>query len=195
MDSGFGAARRPGNGNVAGPNGMPTLSLLFSPAGRLRPQAFIVSVIVIYVAGTASELLTQPDLMAHGGLWLFAAAQALLTWVWFALHAKRLRDAEAAVGLAAGVSALYALSVALLLFVGVAFFTGTAGATTGADTMGASSLILLVTIIATLSASSSYDTGWFIVTTLTVLAIAPVVLAVAVTLWAATRPSSNKQMA
>jgi uncharacterized membrane protein YhaH (DUF805 family) len=174
---------------------MQALRFLLSPSGRLPPQTFVIAVIIVYLTGAASELLTKPDLVARGGLWLFAAVQALLTWVWFALHAKRLRDADAAVGLAAGVAVLYALSVALLLFVGAAFFIAANGATTDADATGGLTLILLVTIIAMLSASSSYDTGWFIVTILTVLAIAPVVLTVAVTLWAATRPSSNKQMA
>jgi len=174
---------------------MHPVSLLLSPAGRLRPRAFIISAIAIYLAGAASQLLTRPDIIARGGFWLFAAAQALLTWIWYVLHAKRLRDADAPVGLAAGVSLLYALSVALLLFVAAAFFITAGGATTNADTTGAMSLILLVTIIATLSASNSYDAGWFIVAILSALAILPVVLALAVTTWAATRPSRNKQMA
>ena len=38
--------------------------------------------------------------MARTGPWLFAAAQALLIWVWYVLHAKRLRDAGRSVGLA-----------------------------------------------------------------------------------------------
>ena len=37
--------------------------------------------------------------------------QALLIWMWFALHAKRLRDAGRTIGLAVGAAVLYALSV------------------------------------------------------------------------------------
>jgi uncharacterized membrane protein YhaH (DUF805 family) len=170
---------------------MQALRFLFSPSGRLPPRSFVVAALAVYLAGAASQLLTATEITTRGGFWLFAAVQAVLTWIWYALHAKRLRDANVAVGIAAGVSVLYALSVTLLLFVGAAFFVAASGATTSPDTTGAMSLILLVTIIATLSASSSYDAGWFIVAVLTALAILPVVLAVFVTVRAATRPSSK----
>src|SRR5580692_11893212 len=102
---------------------MQALSLLFSPNGRLRPQPFIYGALAVYALGAASQLLTRPDVMMRGGLWLFAASQAVLIWIWFALHAKRLRDADRAAGLAAGASLLYALAVVLLLIVATAFFT------------------------------------------------------------------------
>jgi uncharacterized membrane protein YhaH (DUF805 family) len=173
---------------------MHALRFLFSPSGRLPPRTFVVAALAVYIAGAASQLLTAADMTARG-FWLFAAIQALLIWIWYALHAKRLRDADAPVGLAAGVSVLYALSVALLLLVAAAFFATATSATTEADATGAMSVILFVTIIATLSASSHYDAGWFIVAIFTALATLPVLLAVVVTVWAATRPSSNKQTA
>jgi hypothetical protein len=42
-----------------------------------------------------------------------------------------------------------------------------------------------------LAGSSSYDVGWVVVVILMVLAFLPIVVAVAVTLWAATRPSAR----
>jgi len=174
---------------VAGADHMQALRFLFSPSGRLGPQAFAVAAIAVYAAGAASQLLTVPDVMARAGLWPFAAVQALLTWVWYALHAKRLHDADRASGLAAGASLLYALSVVLLLIIAEAFFTTAAGSMADANATSALGLILLISIIATLAGSSNYDLGWLVVTTLMALAFVPVIVAIAVTLWAATRPS------
>src|ERR1700734_1000325 len=100
---------------------MQALLLIFSPSGRLPPQTFILAALIIYLAGASSQLLTGPDVIRRAGLWPFMAAQALLIWLWFALHAKRLRDAGRPVGLAAGVSILYALSVALLIIIAASF--------------------------------------------------------------------------
>ena len=81
---------------------MQALRFLFSPFGRLGPQAFVIAVIVVDAAGAASQWLTVLGVAARNGLWLFALAQAVLIWVWFALHAKRLRDAGRSTGLAVG---------------------------------------------------------------------------------------------
>jgi uncharacterized membrane protein YhaH (DUF805 family) len=172
---------------------MQALRFLFSPYGRLRPQAFAVAVIAVYAAGAASQWLTVPGVVARNGLWPFALAQAVLIWVWFALHAKRLRDADHSAGLAAGASLLYALAVVLLLIVATAFFTTSPSAATGANPTGALGLILLLSIAATLAGSASYDVGWFVVVLLMVLAFLPIIVAVVVTLWAATRPSAGER--
>jgi uncharacterized membrane protein YhaH (DUF805 family) len=169
-----------------------TLGFLFSPSGRLRPQAFAFAAIAVYIAGIASHLLTTPDVITRGGLWPFAAVQALLTWIWYVLHAKRLRDADRAIGLAVGVSLLYALSVVLLLIVAAAFFNTSADSGTDASATSALGLILLLSIVGSLLGSSDYDFGWSVVTILTAMAFVPIVLALAVTLWAATRPSREQ---
>jgi uncharacterized membrane protein YhaH (DUF805 family) len=189
------AAPRNDNGIVAGADSMQALRFLFSPTGRLGPQAFAVAVIAAYAAGAASQWLTVPGVVARNGLWPFALAQAVLIWVWFALHAKRLRDANRSTGLAAGASLLYALSIVLLLIVATAFFTASPSATTDTHATGALGLILLLSIVTTLAGSSSYDLGWFAVVILMLLALLPIVVAVAVTLWAATGASVNEPTA
>jgi uncharacterized membrane protein YhaH (DUF805 family) len=170
---------------------MQPLRLLFSPSGRLQPRAFAVAAIAVYGAGLASQLLTTPDVIARGGLWAFAAAQALLIWVWFSLHAKRLHDAGRPIGLAAGASLLYALAVVLLLIVAAAFLNTSALDATDANTTSALGLLLLLLVVATLLGSPHYDFAWLIVTLLTVMAFVPVVVVLAVTLWAGTRPSAK----
>jgi len=173
---------------------MQVLRLLFSPFGRLQPQGFVCAAIAVYAAGVASQWLTAPNLAARGGLYLFAIAQAALIWAWYALHAKRLRDAGHGPGLAAAASALYALAVVLLLILAFAFFPTSNGAT-DVNATSALGLILLLSIMASLSGSASYDFGQLIVALLTVLAFMPVVVALAVTLWAATRPSAKAPLA
>ncbi len=106
---------------------MQSVSLLFSPGGRLRPQAFLYGALAVYLAGVGSHLLTTPDVIGRAGLWPFVAAQALLVWIWFVLHAKRLHDAGRGSGLAVGVGVLYVLSIVLLMVIADSFFNTTDG--------------------------------------------------------------------
>jgi len=174
---------------------MQALRFLFSPSGRLAPQAFVIAAIAVYAAGMAAQYLTAPNILAHTGLWLFAVSQALLTWIWYALHARRLHDAGQRTGLAAGAAVLYALAVVLLLVLASGFFATSTSGITGTDAPGALAVILLLSVIAALAQSNSHDAGWFIVTALIALAFLPVIVAIAVSLWAATRPSAAGPMA
>ena len=166
---------------------MQALRFLFSPSGRLSPQSFAIAAIAVYAAFAASQLLTAPDVVARGGLRLFAAAQIALTWIWFALHARRLHDAGRAEGIAAGAALLYGLSVVLFLIMATAFFTSL-GALSATNGSGAIGIALMVSLLALLSNSGPHDLGWFVVAILMALAFAPILVALAVTLWAATRP-------
>jgi hypothetical protein len=169
---------------------MHALRFLFSLSGRLRPQAFVVAIAGVYVAGVASHGLTTADVIGRVGLWAFVAAQALLVWIWFALHAKRLRDAGRGPGSAAGVAVLYVLSIVLLVIVAAAFFNTAAPDGADANAASALGLILLVAVVAALAGSANYDVAWLLVAALTLIALVPVIVAVLFTLWTATRPSS-----
>jgi hypothetical protein len=114
--------------------------------------------------------------------------QVVLIWVWYAVHAKRLRDSGRTVGIAAGVALLYTLSIALLVIVAVSFYGTLAADAHDPNAASALGLILFVSIIAILAGAPHYDIGWLIVVILVVLALLPIVLAVVTTLWAATRP-------
>ena len=173
---------------------MQALRLLLSPFGRLGPKAFVIAVIVVDAAGAASQWLTVLGATASNKLLLFAAVQALLIWVWFVLHAKRLRDAGRSIGLAVGAAVLYALSVVLLLTVATAFFT-TGPTNHDANTIGALTVILLLSILESLGAASSYPLGSIMIGILAVLAFLPVVVALIVTLWAATGASVDEPAA
>jgi len=168
---------------------MQVLRFLFSPHGRLSPQPFMLAVIVVYVVGVATEALTVPQVIARAGLWPFVALQALLLWIWFALHAKRLHDAGRGFGLALGVGSLYALSVALLVIIAASFFN--TADLHDANTAGALGLILFVSVITLLLGSPNYDIGWIVVAALLIIAVVPVIVAAVFSVWAATRPQRS----
>jgi hypothetical protein len=171
---------------------MQLLGLLLSPNGRLRPQPFIFGAAAVYLLGTASHLLTVPDVIARAGLWPFVIVQAVLIWVWFVLHAQRLHDASRGSGLAVGVALLYVLSIALLLIVAEGFFNTSDGLMANPNAAGALGLILLLYIVSTLLGSAQYDLAWVVVAILTLMAFLPIIAALSLTLWAATRPGVIK---
>jgi hypothetical protein len=179
---------------------MQALRFLFSPSGRLRPRPFVLAAIVVYVSGLAAQWLTSPQMLVYG-LWPFAIMQALLIWIWFALHAKRLRDAGLGRGLAAGVSLLYALSVMMLLLVGASFaheFMAPSWGAAPTSTLGLIYLILLIdmiSIFSLLSGTPHYDVTWLIVAGMTIMAFLPPIVAVILTIRAATRPSALERKA
>lgn len=151
----------------------------------------MVAAIVLYAVGAASHLLTAPDVIVRAGPWPFAAIQALLIWLWFVLHSNRLRDAGLGPGLAAGVSVLYALSVALLVIVEASFAGTISGQTGDAKAASGLELILVVAIIALLLNSPHYDLTSTVVAILLAVEFIPIVLALGTTVWAATRPSRD----
>jgi uncharacterized membrane protein YhaH (DUF805 family) len=168
---------------------MQVLRSLFSPNGEIKPRFFIVAVVVVYVLGAASHALTVPDVIVKYGLWPFMAIQVMLIWVWFTLHANRLHDADRSAGIAAGAAILYAISILLLLILVLGFHDHPMS---DPNAGGAFNLLLLLTVIASLSGSLNFDTAWAMIALLTGLAFLPIVVAAAVTVWTATRPTVQK---
>ncbi len=174
---------------------MQALSFLFSPSGRLRPQPFIVATILVYLAGAASHWLTRADVLGRFGPWPFAVVQGLLIWIWFALHAKRRRDAGRPVGAPAGIGLLYALSVVLLIILAAMFFIPAVGTSSDANASAALGLIVVLFIVASLQGAAAPDLSFLLLAALTLIAFVPTVIAVAFSAWTATRPSADKQAA
>ena len=70
-----------------------------------------------------------------------------------------------------------------------------AGEVPDANAASALGLILLVSIVAILLGSPHYDLAWLMVAILLLIAFVPVIVAVVVSLWAATRPSAESPTA
>jgi uncharacterized membrane protein YhaH (DUF805 family) len=173
---------------------MRKLRLLFSPSGRVGRQAFILTALSVYAAGVASQWLTAPGIITRGGVWPFGLVQVLLIWIWFSLHAKRLHDADRSVGLAAGAASLYFLTVFLLLFLLGTFLDDTTRQVSDPSATSAMTLILFIWIVAILTTSPSTNFHWLGVLVFVVV-VFPIIFAMAVTLWVATRPSIKEQTA
>src|SRR5258708_25506311 len=96
--------------------GMEWRAVSFSARGRLAPRAFAAGAAVVYGTAFLSFLLISPPAMLRVGLAPFALVQAIALWCWFCLHAKRLRDADRGLGVAAAIPGACPLA-AVLLFV------------------------------------------------------------------------------
>jgi uncharacterized membrane protein YhaH (DUF805 family) len=172
---------------------MDALRLLFSPSGRLGPQAFIFNVIAVYAIGVAAQWFAAPQIQGNTGIWPFAAMQALLIWIWYALHAKRLRDADRPSGLAAGAALLYALSVVLLLIVATNFFRPYIGGPSDPTATAVLNVTVFLAVLLELTRTSVRDVNTLVVGVFVIMALLPTIVALAVTVWAASRPSAPEQ--
>jgi uncharacterized membrane protein YhaH (DUF805 family) len=164
---------------------MSALGFLFSPAGRLEPRPFITGAIGVYLVGAASQLLTAANVAQRAGVLPFVAIQLVVPWIWFCLHSKRLHDAGRSSGLAVGVALLYLLSVVQVLIVPNGFFMPSSHLLGDANVGGEQLLILIVYVVSVLGGSGQYDLVPVVVIILIALTFLPIVLALAVTVWAA----------
>ena len=166
-----------------------TLALAFSLSGRLSRGSFAIAVIAVYFLGLASQgLLTRP-VMVRAGLFPFIILHAVLLWVWFAIHAKRMRDAGRGIGLAIGIAVVNVLSIIFLLMV-ISFLVspveGQPGETAGGVLGTLAVVMLLIEIF-----SGAPHLGWLgrVLMVIVGIAMLPVLLAVGFSVWAGTRPS------
>lgn len=170
---------------------MSALSLFLSSSGRIGARPFWLAALAIYAAACGSQALLAPPVTATAGLWPFAAAQALLVWAWYAVHAKRLRDAGLGAGVATGIAALCALAALLLLLIAT-LVLDTGGAAPG-EPSGSQPLafVLLFHLFALLSGAVDLGLFGLIMAALLALAMLPVLVALGFSVWTGTRPVAS----
>src|SRR5260370_7549955 len=162
--------------------GMESLEVFVWGGGGLARRAFAAGAAVVYGTAFLSFLLISPPVMLRVGLAPFVLVQAIALWCWFCLHAKRLRDADRRIGVAAAIAVLYALAVILFLLL-VALITPFGDV---AQTARADDVLGLPLLIATLTA----ETGIFAYVAAAILAvvIAPGPMAIAFSTCSPTPP-------
>ena len=89
--------------------------LLFSPKGTIKPQPFALIVIAIYALNLIAGSIVEGDFIKRVGPWPYLGLQMMLTWIWFAAHAKRLRDAGRGWVVAAVIAFIYAAAIVLMI--------------------------------------------------------------------------------
>ena len=94
---------------------MESFAQFFSPFGRTARNPFAMGAVLVYVLIVASYLLMSYQVVTRSGVAPFALVQVALTYAWYALHARRLRDAGYGPGWALVITILYCLGVVLFL--------------------------------------------------------------------------------
>ncbi len=170
---------------------MNPVTLAFSLDGRLSRGQFAIAVVAVYFLGLASQGLLIRPVVARAGLFPFVIFHGALLWVWFAIHAKRLRDAGRGIGSAVGIAIVNVLAITFLLMV-ISFLVspveGQPGETAGGVIGTWMVLIFLIEIF-----SGAPDLGWLgrVLMVIVGIAMLPVLLAIGFSIWAGTRPSQQ----
>ena len=160
----------------------------FAVAGRLAPGQFGIAVTVIYVLGFASQVLLAEPTLARAGVWPFALAQAVLLWVWFALHARRLRDADRGTGAALGIAIVNALAVLFLVLVVVLFLTPPPAEDTTGNILG--TWVAIIFLFAILTGAPALGFLGLILIAAAIIVLIPIVVAIGFSIWAGVQPSA-----
>ena len=170
---------------------MELLALFFSPSGRIAAKPFAIGVVVVYLLAFLSQFLLAAPLMARGGLFAFIALQAAITWAWYSLHAKRLRDTGRAVTPAVALAVLYALAVPLFLLVMAATMTPAPAATPPAGDAPRTvfDFILFLFILSAVFSDPGLGIFGYIILLVLLLVMLPFLIALGFSIWLATRPS------
>jgi uncharacterized membrane protein YhaH (DUF805 family) len=167
---------------------MHALALIFSPSGRLARKPFAVGAAAVYGLMILSQVLLVQPIATRAGVIPFAAAQALLTWAWFALHAKRLREAGHPTGSALGIAILYAISTLLFLMLLQVLFGAHTGATADDQPGGLMPFVIVLFLIAMLTGEPHVAFFFYVVLVIVVIMLTPFLVAIAYSVWTGTRP-------
>jgi uncharacterized membrane protein YhaH (DUF805 family) len=176
---------------------MESLALFFSASGRIASKPFVLGAVVVYVVAFLSQFLLAAPLMTRGGLIAFILVQAAITWAWYALHAKRLRDTGRSITPAVALAILYALAVPLFLLVMAAAMTPAAPAapTTAGDAQPRTifDFILFLFILSVVFRDPGLGIFGTIILAVLILVMLPFLIALGFSIWLATRPSLPPQ--
>jgi uncharacterized membrane protein YhaH (DUF805 family) len=167
---------------------MDSLALFFSSRGRIARTPFAIAVVLVYVLIFASQLLLTQPITARANVIPFVLVQGLLTFAWYALHTRRLRDIGRGSGGASALAILYALSVVLfILLVELAIGTGSTSDNQGGLLVTMLVWLALGAVVAGMDAMSLF---LYLAIVIMVLILVPLVIAIGFSLWAGTRPSA-----
>jgi uncharacterized membrane protein YhaH (DUF805 family) len=136
----------------------------------------------VYVLIVASYLLVSQPVVTRSGVAPFALVQVALTYAWYALHARRLRDAGYGTGWALVIAILYCLGVALFLLLAafVSFLDN------GKDGSALGLLVILLFIVAVMAGDPRPLVGVALV--LLFVTGTPLLITLGFSIWAGTRP-------
>jgi uncharacterized membrane protein YhaH (DUF805 family) len=169
---------------------MDALATIFSASGRIAPKPFVLGAVAVYLASFLSQFLLAAPVTARASVVPFLLVQIAIAWAWYVLHVRRLRDAGRPTGAAVALTVLYALAIVLLLLVMLAI--DAPGQPTGPETTpfaGVFQIFLILFLIGMILGDPNPGMFGYIILGVIALVMLPIVIAIAFTVWAATRPS------
>jgi uncharacterized membrane protein YhaH (DUF805 family) len=170
---------------------MVTSATILSASGRIAPKPFAFGAIAVYLASFLSQFLLAAPVTARASVIPFLLVQVAVAWFWYALHVCRLRDAGRPTGSVIALTILYALAIVLLLLVMLAI--DTPGQPTGPNETpfaGVFQIFLVVFLIGMILGDPNLGMFGYVVLGVIALVMLPIVIAIAFTVWAGTRPSA-----
>ena len=159
---------------------MSFFDLLFSPKGTIKPQPFAIVALAVYVINIAAGSILDGGFLKRAGVAPYLALQVMLTWIWFAVHAKRLRDAGRGYAVAATLAFLYIAGVLLLM----GMFATTSAPVADQQSPDQSNVSLIGVLFAVLFINTLFTGDAFLITTLLFVFIAgPLLFALGVVIY------------
>ena len=159
------------------------------PSGDVEQGPYTRALIGLLIGAVLSNMLSAPAVTASFGIWPFVVTQLALLWLWFALTAKRLRNAERSV-LGVTAVALIAL-IAILLLAVMMVLQESDGAGAAAPWVPASigTLIYPFVFLFNLVTGPSAVAQDATIAVLSTFTVAPLLLMIWYSAWAALQPS------
>jgi uncharacterized membrane protein YhaH (DUF805 family) len=168
---------------------MESFAQFFSPFGHTARNPFALGAVLVYVLIVASYLLVSQPVVTRSGVAPFALVQVALAYAWYALHARRLRDAGYGTG--------WALAIAILYCVGVALFLLLAQFVSVLDNGKDRSAFIFLLVVLFLISVFSGDPSHLVNVALVLLFVigTPLLIALGFSVWACTRPPLPAEIA
>ena len=160
------------------------------PSGDLDQGPYTRALAGLLIGAILSNMLSAPAVTASFGIWPFVVTQLALLWFWFALTAKRLRNAERSV-LGVTAVALIALIAIVLLAVVLVLQASDLDAGAAAPWIPASigTLIYPFVFLFNLVSGPSANAQDLTIAVLATFTVAPLLLMSWYSAWAAMQPS------
>lgn len=169
---------------------MNKLTAFVAGSGRIAPRPFALKVTVVYAVSFLSQFLLAAPVMAHASVVPFLVVQIAIAWTWYALHVRRLRDAGRPGGSALALTLLYLLAIVLLLLATLATNDSASGGE-GAPFAAVVQIFLLLFLIGTVLGDPALGMFGYVMLAVLALVMLPIVMALAFTVWAGTRPTAS----
>jgi uncharacterized membrane protein YhaH (DUF805 family) len=161
-------------------------------SGRIAPRPFALKAAIVYVVSFLSQFLLAAPVMAHASVIPFLIVQIAVAWSWYTLHVRRLRDAGRPGGSVLALTLLYLLAIVLLSLATLATNDSASGrGAEGSPFAAVVQIFLLLFLIGTVLGDPNLGMFGYVMLAVLALVMLPIVMALAFTVWAGTRPTAS----